>query len=301
VPNPQARSLRTTHQRRRHADPDIRNPFYPELVKTVQSELETVGLAMLIFNTDVPAAVRRTMAQLHAQIGNRRVDGLIVGDFGCTGCMIRCCSSTCRGLHRRLAEPCGRQASGSTISAGLSMGEYLAKKGHRRVAQVTAHPSSRRRCRGAGFARAWRWGALPIAELRFEGSYLALRLSASSILRSSAAGVDAAIFWHQAVLNGPSKPWQTSCAAGLCTRGQSFQQQAARAAGEQAGALRPGSIGAHSRAAVVAEHGDGDVCGTECGSVESAALPTPRVVARRSRGQASWVAQPATASCRKAR
>ncbi|HTM76809.1 MAG TPA: LacI family DNA-binding transcriptional regulator, partial [Devosia sp.] len=55
VPNPQAQSLRTGRTNIiAMLIPDIRNPFYPELVKTAQSELEAEGLDMLIFNTDVP-------------------------------------------------------------------------------------------------------------------------------------------------------------------------------------------------------------------------------------------------------
>src|SRR5882724_5792837 len=55
TPNPQAQSLRTGRTNMiALLIPDIRNPFYPELVKTAQSELEAVGFDTLIFNTDVP-------------------------------------------------------------------------------------------------------------------------------------------------------------------------------------------------------------------------------------------------------
>ena len=55
VPNPQAQSLRTGRTNViAMLIPDIANPFYPELVKTAQTELERVGLDTLIFNTDVP-------------------------------------------------------------------------------------------------------------------------------------------------------------------------------------------------------------------------------------------------------
>ena len=55
VPNPQAQSLRTGRTNIvALLIPDIRNPFYPELVKTAQSDLEAMGLDTMIFNSDVP-------------------------------------------------------------------------------------------------------------------------------------------------------------------------------------------------------------------------------------------------------
>ena len=178
VPNPQARSLRTGRTNVvAMLIPDIRNPFYPELVKTVQSELETVGLAMLIFNTDVPGGRSQDHGRNYMrQIGNRRVDGLIVGDFAL------------HGMHDSLLQldmpavfigDLPNHAVDSVrlddFGGGYRMGEYLAKKGHRRVAQVTG-PSFFKEAlsRAAGFAQGLAdGGALPIAELRFEGSYLA--------------------------------------------------------------------------------------------------------------------------------
>src|SRR3954471_24120169 len=54
-PNPQAQSLRTGRTNLvAMLIPDIRNPFYPELVKMTQSVLERTGLDTLVFNTDVP-------------------------------------------------------------------------------------------------------------------------------------------------------------------------------------------------------------------------------------------------------
>jgi DNA-binding LacI/PurR family transcriptional regulator len=62
----------------------IRHPqsVLPRLVKTAQSELEAVGLDMLIFNTDVPGGHSQEYGREYLrQISNKRVDGLIVGDF----------------------------------------------------------------------------------------------------------------------------------------------------------------------------------------------------------------------------
>ena len=55
TPNPQARSLRTGRTNLiAMLIPDIRNPYFPELVKTAQSALEDDGFDTLVFNTDVP-------------------------------------------------------------------------------------------------------------------------------------------------------------------------------------------------------------------------------------------------------
>ncbi|WKL25081.1 hypothetical protein Q1M63_16300 (plasmid) [Sinorhizobium meliloti] len=62
--------------------PDIRNPFYPELVKAAQSDLQAMGLDLLIFNTDVPGGHSQEHSRQYLRhIRNRRIDGLIVGDF----------------------------------------------------------------------------------------------------------------------------------------------------------------------------------------------------------------------------
>ena len=54
-PNPQAQSLRTGRTNLVAVlIPDILNRFYPELVKVIQTGLETNGLDTLVFNTDVP-------------------------------------------------------------------------------------------------------------------------------------------------------------------------------------------------------------------------------------------------------
>src|SRR5215217_4449368 len=87
TPNPQAKSLRTGRTNLiAMLIPDIRNPFYPELVKTAQTALESEGLDTLVFNTDVPGGHSQEHGRDYLrQIGHRRVDGLIVGDFALFG------------------------------------------------------------------------------------------------------------------------------------------------------------------------------------------------------------------------
>nr|WP_246249051.1 LacI family DNA-binding transcriptional regulator [Chelativorans alearense] len=87
VPNPQAKSLRTGWTNLvAMLIPDIRNPFYPELVKTAQYELEAVGRDTLIFNVDVPGSHSQEHSKEYLrQLRIKRVDGLIVGDFALHG------------------------------------------------------------------------------------------------------------------------------------------------------------------------------------------------------------------------
>jgi DNA-binding LacI/PurR family transcriptional regulator len=177
APNPQAQSLRTGRTNIiAMLIPDIRNPFYPELVKTAQSVLEGVGLDTLIFNTDVPGGRSQEHGREYLrQIRRKRVDGLIVGDFAL------------HGLHDELLDldvptvfigHLPNQAVDSVkvddYGGGHLMGTYFARKGHKRVAHVTG-PSffKEAMARASGFERGLADGGAPMTdELRYEGSYL---------------------------------------------------------------------------------------------------------------------------------
>ncbi len=177
APNPQARSLRTGRTNIiAMLIPDIRNPFYPELVKTAQSVLEGVGLDTLIFNTDVPGGRSQEHGREYLrEIRRKRVDGLIVGDFAL------------HGLHDELLTLdvptvfIGHLPNHSVDSVkiddfggGKLMGAYLASKGHKRIAHVTG-PSffDEAMARASGFEQGLAEGGAPIVEsLRYEGSYL---------------------------------------------------------------------------------------------------------------------------------
>ncbi|MCW5720489.1 MAG: LacI family DNA-binding transcriptional regulator [Devosia sp.] len=178
VPNPQAQSLRTGRTNMvAMLIPDIRNPFYPELVKTVQSDLEAVGLDTLIFNTDVPGGHSQDLAREYfAQIRSKRVDGLIVGDFALFG------------IHEMLigidiptvfigALPNGAVDSVfvDDESACYEMGRYLAGKGHRRVAQITGPGFfSEAMARARGLRHGLIEGGVADADIiDFEGTFLA--------------------------------------------------------------------------------------------------------------------------------
>ncbi|WP_027166913.1 LacI family DNA-binding transcriptional regulator [Mesorhizobium sp. WSM3224] len=176
-PNPQARSLRTGRTNTvAMLIPDIRNPFYPEMVKAAQSEFEAVGLDMLIFNTDVPGGHSQEHGHEYLrQIRHRRVDGLIVGDFALHGMHhaligIDIPTVFIGNLPNRAVDSVRLDDFGG----GYLMGEYLARKGHRRVAYVTGPTSFREAMeRAEGFEKGLADnGAPPLAELRFTGSYL---------------------------------------------------------------------------------------------------------------------------------
>lgn len=201
-PNPQAKSLRTGRTNViAMLIPDIRNPFYTELVKTAQSALEAVDLDTLIFNTDVPGGHGQKHARDYLrQISHRRVDGLIVGDFAL------------HGIHDELLKlevPCvfiGHLTNRAVDSVklddfggGYLMGAHLARQGHRRVANVTG-PSFFREAmqRAEGFEKGLSDNGVDVLpELRFEGSYLppSGRDAAKWLIRMPAATRPTAVFF----------------------------------------------------------------------------------------------------------
>ena len=177
APNPQAQSLRTGRTNIiAMLIPDIRNPFYPELVKTAQSELEREGLDTLIFNTDVPGGHSQDHGRDYLrQIGHKRVDGLIVGDFALHGIHDELLKLDMPAVFiGHLPNHAVDSVKLDDFGGGRQMGEYLARKGHRRVVNVTG-PSffQEAMARAAGFEDGFvaNGGTLP-GDLRFEGSYL---------------------------------------------------------------------------------------------------------------------------------
>jgi DNA-binding LacI/PurR family transcriptional regulator len=202
VPNPQAASLRTGRTNVvAMLIPDIRNPFYPELVKAAQSDLEALGLDMLIFNTDVPGGHSQEHGKQYLrQIRNRRIDGLIVGDFAL------------HGMHDALLDidmptvfigDLPNRAVDSVkiddFGGGYQMGAYLAQKGHRRIAHVTG-PSffAEAMARASGFEKGLTDnGVEPISALRREGTYLGPsgRESVEWLLTEQAGQLPSVIFF----------------------------------------------------------------------------------------------------------
>jgi DNA-binding LacI/PurR family transcriptional regulator len=177
TPNPQAKSLRTGRTNLiAMLIPDIRNPFYPELVKTAQSALEGVGLDTLVFNTDVPGGHSQEHGREYLrQVSNKRVDGLIVGDFALHGihdALLRLDMPTVFIGH--LPNHAVDSVKLDDFGGGYLIGEYLAKKGHRRIAHVTGPGIFQEAMqRAEGFEKGLSDNGVRMpGALRFEGSYL---------------------------------------------------------------------------------------------------------------------------------
>jgi DNA-binding LacI/PurR family transcriptional regulator len=177
VPNPQAQSLRTGRTNTvAMLIPDIRNPFYTELVKEAQSSLEAAGLDMLIFNTDVPGGRSQEHGRHYLQqVRQKRVDGLIVGDFALHGM-----HDALLGIELPvvfigdLPNHAVDSIQLDNFGGSYQMGIYLAGRGHRRVAMVTGPAFFREAMtRADGFEKGLADGGAPMdPDLRYEGTYL---------------------------------------------------------------------------------------------------------------------------------
>ena len=180
APNPQARSLRTGRTNIvAMLIADIVNPFFPELVKTAQSELERVGLDMLVFNTDVPGGRSHAHARDYLrQISRKRVDGLIIGDVALHG------MSDAHEALRQLDVPAVvigylRENVVDNVrvdseGGAYQMGVYLARQGHGRIAHVTGPTVfDEAVARAAGFQRGLAEHGVSVpSALHIEGTYL---------------------------------------------------------------------------------------------------------------------------------
>jgi DNA-binding LacI/PurR family transcriptional regulator len=177
TPNPQAKSLRTGRTNLiAMLIPDVRNPFYPELVKTAQSTLEGVGLDTLIFNTDVPGGHSQEHGRDYLrQVRHKRVDGLIVGDFALHGIHDELLKLDLPAVFiGHLPNHAVDSVKLDDFGGGYLIGEYLARKGHKRVAHVTG-PSIFQEAmqRADGFEKGLADNGVEMQkELRFEGTYL---------------------------------------------------------------------------------------------------------------------------------
>jgi DNA-binding LacI/PurR family transcriptional regulator len=177
APNPQAKSLRTGR-----TDmiavliPDIGNPFYTEIVKTAQDGLEKAGLEALVYNTDVPGGHWQTHGRDYLrQLNKKRVDGLIVGEFALHGMDDELAKrDTPVVFVGHLPNRSVDNIHFDDYGGGYLLGEHLAKRGHKRVVEVTG-PSFFKSAalRADGFEKALADNGVGFSkEQRFEGSYL---------------------------------------------------------------------------------------------------------------------------------
>jgi DNA-binding LacI/PurR family transcriptional regulator len=177
APNPQAKSLRTGRTNLvAMLIPDIRNPFYPELVKTAQSALEVVGRDTLVFNTDVPGGHSQEHGREYLrQVKMKRVDGLIVGDFALHGihdALLNLDIPTVFIGH--LPNHAVDSVKLDDFGGGYLIGAHLATRGHKRIAHVTG-PSifKEAMARADGFEQALADNGVSTSPgLRYEGTYL---------------------------------------------------------------------------------------------------------------------------------
>ncbi|MCG8653452.1 MAG: LacI family transcriptional regulator [Pirellulales bacterium] len=178
VPNPRAKSLRTgTTNVIALLIPDIANPFYTEVVRTTQHCLERYGKDLLVFNSDVPGGhAKQHNREYLAQIHNKGVDGLVIGDFAFHGMYEAIAEiKTPTVFIGHLPTQSVDSVRADDFGGSYQMGRYLVSAGHRRIAVVTG-PSNFDAAvlRTNGFERgAAEAGLKPDQLLRFEGSYLA--------------------------------------------------------------------------------------------------------------------------------
>lgn len=176
-PNPQARSLRTGRTNLIAVlIPDILNPFYPELVKVIQSRLEEARLDTLIFNTDVPGGHSVELGREYLrQMGHKRVDGIIIADFAVHQMheallQIDVPAVFLGYLPNKEIDSIGFDDAGGAFA----MGKYLAEARHRTVMHVTG-PSAfhQAQVRLDEFERGFiEHGGTIDPALRYEGTYL---------------------------------------------------------------------------------------------------------------------------------
>lgn len=177
LPNPQARSLRTGRTNIvATLIPDVLNPYFTELVKTVQTELGRSDLDALIFNTDVPGGHAEQHGREYLrQISGKRVDGLIVGDVALNGMHEHFFELDIPAVFvGHLTNDAMDSVRADSFQGARLMGEYLATKGHRRIAHVTG-PSAftEARNRRDGFEAGLAANGIEIEnDLRFEGTFL---------------------------------------------------------------------------------------------------------------------------------
>lgn len=142
-PNPNAQSLRTGRTGLVGLMvPDICNPFYTELVQSIQTEVGGLGLDVVIFNTDVPGGQATIhSSQYFRQITPKRYDGVIVAGEALIGN-----EDAMRELKvptvyvGNLNEPVVDYVTIDEYGAGYMATQYLVQKGHRLVAHISGEP-----------------------------------------------------------------------------------------------------------------------------------------------------------------
>ncbi len=177
VPDARARSLRTGRSNIvALLIPDIRNPFYTEMVRAAQTALGASGRDVLVFNADVPGGDPQSHSRKYlSEIRTKGIDGLIVGDFALHGMYGAIRDVTLPSVFvGHLPDRSVDNVQADDFGGSRRMGRYLAAQGHRRIALVTG-PSDFPAAisRAEGFRQGAAEGGLPEGGLiTYEGSYL---------------------------------------------------------------------------------------------------------------------------------
>lgn len=176
-PNAVAQSLRTGRTNViAMMIPDICNPFFTELVRSVQTDLASAGADVLIYSTDVPGGHSEDHGREYLrQVQRKRVNGLVVADAALHGIQdgligIRTPTVFMGELPNRAVD----SVAVDDFDGAYRMGRHLVSQGHRRIAHVTG-PSffNMSVTRRAGFEKALGEAGIEADDaLRYEGTFL---------------------------------------------------------------------------------------------------------------------------------
>ena len=176
-PNPNAQSLRTGRTNLLALMiPDICNPFFPELVQIIQTEVGVSGLDTVIYNTDVPGgrSIIRS-SEYFLQISPKRFDGVIIAGEAFVGNEAILRELKLPSVYiGHLDEAIIDNVSIDEFRASYQAVEYLIHKGHRRIAHISGELAffpGRERLRG--YQQALLDYGLPLeSDLMYQGTFL---------------------------------------------------------------------------------------------------------------------------------
>lgn len=182
APNPLARGLRTGRTGSvAFVLPDICNPIYAEMARSLQAGLAMTGEDMLVYNSNLPGqpdtnSADRVGRAIIERVRSGGVDGLIVAEAALQGAERELTSIGCPAVYMGdLEESLVDSVAPDETSGVTQIAQHLLDRGHLRIAHVTGphnlRMSGRRR---DAFENALVAAGAPIPDhFRFEGSFLA--------------------------------------------------------------------------------------------------------------------------------
>jgi LacI family transcriptional regulator len=148
--------------------PDISNPFFATMVKSVSQEARKSGYGILVLDSDEESAIEEDALQV---LMERRVDGLLIASVGEHDGHLHRISRT--GLPLVLLDRWPKELQADAVSVDNDQGAYMAtqhliNKGHRRIAFIQGlRATSSNQGRLRGYLR-----ALSEAGIEPENSYI---------------------------------------------------------------------------------------------------------------------------------